>query len=194
MGNMVLSDQKLFYSSEELKDLGYSYYMVRKMIMQGKLSKLNNKYYENQEYEGVPTDYSYISVYAPHGVVCLLSAARFYNLTTYLPDSVDLALERDMKVSTLPEWPHFHPVYFSKERYETGVVTDTDGTAEFRIYDREKTVADILYYRSRVGMDETKEILKNYLSSPERNLPLLHEYADHLGCRKILSTYLEVLL
>ena len=63
-----------------------------------------------------------------------------------------------------------------------------------KMYDLEKTVADILYYRNKVGIEETKEALKNYLSRNDRNLNKLHRYADLLGCKAILGTYLEVLL
>ena len=70
----------------------------------------------------------------------------------------------------------------------------SDGTAEFLVYDKEKTVADILSYRNKIGIEETKEIITNYLSLPDRNLNQLHRYAEILGCNKILSTYLEVLL
>ena len=35
----------------------------------------------------------------------------------------------------------------------------------------EKTVVDILYYRNKIGIEETREILKNYLSRTDRNLP-----------------------
>ena len=123
-----------------------------------------------------------------------MSAARFYNLTTFLPDGIDIAIERSMKISTIPDWPTFHVWYFSKKRYESGIITASDGTAEFLIYDKEKTVADILFYRNKIGIEETKEIITNYLSLPDRNLNQLHRYAEILGCNKILSTYLEVLL
>ena len=99
-----------------------------------------------------------------------------------------------MKVSTLPEWPLLHFWYFPQGRYEAGIVTGQDEGGEFRIYDIEKTVIDILYYRNKIGIEETREILKHYLSKEDRNLSVLHRYAEKLGCRKILGTYLEVLL
>ncbi len=49
-------------------------------------------------------------------------------------------------------------------------------------------------YRNKIGIEEAGEILKNYLSRNNRNLPVLHRYAEKLGCGKILGTYLEVLL
>ena len=81
-----------------------------------------------------------------------------------------------MKVSTLPEWPQLHFWYFPQKRYETGIVTEQDEGGEFRIYEIEKTIVDILYYRNKIGIEETGEILKNYLFRNDRNLPVLHRY------------------
>ena len=190
----ILPMNKQFFSTKELYDLGYSYYRIMKMVDKGELVKLNKSTYENTSYTGDVDDFSAVCAYIPKGVICMLSAARFYELTTYLPDAVDVAIERNMKVSTLPEWPRLHFWYFPQGRYEAGIVTAQDEGGEFRIYDIEKTVADILYYRNKIGIEETREILKNYLSKADRNLPALHRYAEKLGCGKILGTYLEVLL
>ena len=84
--------------------------------------------------------------------------------------------------------------YFQEKRYSAGMTSAYDGVCEFTIYDVEKTVVDILYYRNKVGIEETKEVLKNYLRNEERNLVKLRRYADALGCKKILGTYLEVLI
>ena len=192
--NNLLSSEKQFYSVKELQDLGFSYYKINKMVDQHLLFKMNNKMYENAAYSGDDSDYTTAMAYAPKGVICMMSAARWYGLTNYLPDTVDIAVERDMKVSTLPDWPRFHIWYFPEKRYETGIITEKDEGGSFRIYNIEKTVTDILYYRNKIGIEETREILKNYLSRPDRNLSGLHRYAEKLGCGKILGTYLEVLL
>ena len=192
--NNPLSSERRFYSITDLQELGLSYYKINKMVEQHLLSKMNNKMYENTTYSGDESDYAAAMAYAPKGVICMMTAARYYGLTNYLPDAVDIAIERDMKVSTLPEWPQLHFWYFSQKRYETGIVTGQDEGGEFRIYEIEKTVVDILYYRNKIGIEETGEILKNYLSRNDRNLSVLHRYAEKLGCGKILGTYLEVLL
>ena len=186
--------ERQFISVNELLDAGLSYYKIAKLVDAGELVKLNNKMYENMAYEGETSDFAIARVYAPKGVICMMSAARYYGLTTYLPDGVDMAIERDMKISTLPYWPQINVWYFPEKRYSAGVITQSDNACDFPIYDIEKTVVDILYYRNKVGIEDTKEVLKNYLAREDRNLIKLHRYADSLGCRKILGTYLEVLL
>lgn len=191
---LTLPADRHFLAVSDLLSAGFSYYKINKLVAEGKLIKLNNKMYENTAYSGEVSDFSVVSAYAPKGILCMMTAVRYYALTTYLPDSVDIAIERNMKISTIPEWPSINIWYFPEKRYNTGIVRIADAAGEYRIYDIEKTVIDILYYRNKVGIEETKEVLRNYLARPDRDLIRLRRYADTLGCKKILGTYLEVLL
>ena len=191
---LTLPADRHFLAVSDLLSAGFSYYKINKLVAEGKLIKLNNKMYENTAYSGEVSDFSVVSAYAPKGILCMMTAVRYYALTTYLPDSVDIAIERNMKISTMPEWPSINIWYFPEKRYNTGIVRIADAVGEYRIYDIEKTVIDILYYRNKVGIEETKEVLRNYLARPDRDLIRLRRYADTLGCKKILGTYLEVLL
>ena len=194
MRELSLPANEQFLCASKLKEMGYSYYYINQMVSQGLLTKINKSTYENMNFNGETSDFSYLNAIAPKAVVCLMSAARFYNLTTYLPDAVDIAIENSMKITTLPEWPTYRVYYFSKERYETGVTTANDGTTDFRIYDVEKTVVDILGYRNKLGVEITKEVLHSYLGRKDRNLNKLYRYAKELGSETILNTYLEVLI
>lgn len=186
-------DQKIF-SMQELKRKGFSQYMVRKLVSEGKLIKLNKSYYENADYRGEESDFYYTEAYAPKGVICLLSAAVYYHLTTFIPDAVDVAIPRKAKVSTMPDWPQMNVHYYTNDRHELGVVTVKEGRNAFKIYDMEKTVVDIVFYREKIGIEETKEILVTYLKRKDRNLNLLLKYAKLMKCYKVMRQYLEVLV
>jgi predicted transcriptional regulator of viral defense system len=186
-------DQKII-SMKELRDIGYSQYMVCKLVDGGKLIKLNKSNYENTGYQGEESDFYYVEAYAPKGVICLMSAAVYYNLTAYIPDAVEIAIPRKAKVSTIPEWPPMKIHYYTDERYALGMITVKEGKNQFRIYDIEKTVVDIVFYREKVGIEETKEILHSYLRRQDRQLDRLYAYAKKLHCEKTIRTYLEVLI
>ena len=189
-----ISPDRRFLTAPELLGSGLTHYAINKLVASGKLIKRTKSVYENTEYTGDASDFAVAAAYAPKGILCMMTAARYYGLTTYLPDAIDIAIERSMKVSKLPEWPSIRIWYFPTARYEMGQTSISDESGQYRIYDQAKTVADILYYRNKVGIEETKEILKNYLDKEDRNLMQLHHYAEELGCGKILRTYLEVLL
>ena len=186
-------DQKII-SMKELRDIGYSQYMVCKLVDGGKLIKLNKSNYENTGYQGEESDFYYVEAYAPKGVICLMSASVYYNLTAYIPDAVEIAIPRKAKVSTIPEWPPMKIHYYTDERYALGMITVKEGKNKFRIYDIEKTVVDIVFYREKVGIEETKEILHSYLRRQDRQLDRLYAYAKKLHCEKTIRTYLEVLI
>ena len=123
-----------------------------------------------------------------------MSAARYYELTNFLPDAVDVAIERKKKVNTLPEWPEIRIFYFDASRMDLGVTEVRDGDNCFHIFDIEKTVVDIIYYGNKIGIEETAEVLRNYLKRRDRQIDRLYVYAKRLRCEKIVRTYLEVLV
>lgn len=191
---ITLPSDRRFLPIRDLLASGITYYGISSLVDQGRLKKINKRMYENLSYSGDESDFDVACAYVPRGVLCMMTAARFHGLTTYLPDCVDIAIGRSMKVSTLPETPTLKIWYFPKTRYEAGVTTVCDEVGSYRMYDVEKTVVDILYYRNKMGIEETKEILTNYLGRERRDLVKLRRYANGLGCERILSTYLEVLL
>lgn len=190
----TLPRDQVIFSTEELKRVGVSHYKINQMVEEGMLRKLNKKYYENTNYQGTESDFYYVFAYAPKGVICLMSAAVYYNLTTFRPDSVDVAIQRNAKISTMPDWPELSVFYYAKERFETGSETISEGKNQFKIYNLEKTVVDIVCYREKVGVEEMKEILINYLRRRDRNLNRLLRYAELLKCSDVIKTYLEVLV
>lgn len=189
-----LPQDQMIISVDELKKAGFSYYKINQLVEEGILIKLNKKYYENTNYQGEESDFYYVSAYAPQGVVCLMSAAAYYNLTTYRPDAIDVAIQRKAKISTMPCWPEFSVYYYADDRFETGIETVQEGKNQFKIYDIEKTVVDIVFFREKIGIEETKEVLINYLKRKDRNLNRLLRYAQLLKCGDVMKTYLEVLV
>ena len=98
------------------------------MVKEGRLNKLNKSYYENTGYRGEESDFYYTEAYAPNGVICLLSAAVYYNLTTYIPDAIDVAIPRKSKISTLPDWPQMNVYHYTDAWYELGVQKSEEGS------------------------------------------------------------------
>ena len=189
-----ISPNQMIFSIQELKNKGFSYYKIKQMVDQGILIKLNKKFYENVNFSGEESEFYYAYAFVPEGVVCLLSAAVYYNLSTYRLEAIDVAIPRNGNVSTLPDWPELKVCYFTDDRYYTGIEIIEDGKNRFRIYDIEKTVVDIVYYREKIGIEETKEVLTSYLRRSDRNLNRLIRYAEILKCGNTMKRYLEVLL
>lgn len=189
-----LVENKKFITIAELKDMGYSYYRIGKLEKDNLLRRINRSTYENLSYKGDENDFFSAEAFVPNGVICLMSAARYYELTSFLPATVDVAIERKKKIVTLPDWPEIKIFYFAPARMDLGVTKVNEGDNVFHIFDIEKTVIDIIYYRNKIGIEETSEVLKNYLKRRDRQIDRLYAYAKRLRCEKVVRTYLEVLV
>ena len=189
-----LNDSKKVYTRADLKTLGYERYAVDQMVQNGMLYKITGSVFENTKYNGSESDFYFVPALISQGIVCMLSAAKYYGLTNNWPKGIDVAVKKDKKIATLPKYPPINIYHFGKDRYELGIITVSDDGNTFKIYDIEKTVVDIIYFRNQVGIEETKEILTNYLNRKDRDLNKLYRYSKKLRCEKILRTYLEVLI
>jgi predicted transcriptional regulator of viral defense system len=101
------------------------------------------------------------SVRIPAGIVCLLSALRFHEITTQSPHEVWLAIGvKARKPKT--DWPPLRIVRFSEAALAHGAETHMLEGIEVTITSPAKTVADCFKYRNKIGIDVALEALTEY--------------------------------
>lgn len=168
-----------------------TYNHLLKLVDNGVVERIKQGVY----YYGDAEDHTMIDMrkVVPGGVLCLYSAWAHYELTVQIPQSFNVAIEKNRKVS-LPAYPPITLYYWKREYYEMGTTTQEISGYTVQIYDLEKSVCDAIKYRTKVGMEATSEILKTYLKRKDRNLTKLIGYAKDLRIEKILKTYLEIQL
>lgn len=164
---------------------------LRTASHEGHILRLKNGLYA--EAESLATNMIDVERIVPGGVLCLYSAFRHYNLSTIIPSSFCIAIEAKRKVR-IPEYPLIDLYYWKKEYLGFGIIERTIAGHKVRITDLERTVCDTVRYRNKIGMDICGEVLNNYLVLPNRNIPLLHEYATKLRVNNILNLYLQTRL
>lgn len=187
-------EKKQYISRDELHDSGYSTYRISKLVDEGKLIAINKNHFENPEYSGEINDHYCVNAVAPQGVICLISAAIYHGLSTSRELQIDVALPRRSRIPESLKYPAIQFYLFSDERYNTGITKVIEGENSFIIYDKEKTLCDLLFYRNKLGFEPFAEALKNYLSSKDRDLNKLMDYAENLRCGKLMKQYLEVMV
>ena len=65
---------------------------------------------------------------------------------------------------------------------------------EITVYDKERTICDIVRSRSRIDQQILKDGLKRYAKDKSKNLNNLLEYAKKMGIDNVLRNYMEILL
>jgi predicted transcriptional regulator of viral defense system len=129
----------------------------------------------------------------PQGVVCLLSALQYHDLTTQIPHEVYVALPPGAWKPRLAH-PPVRVFHFTGKALTEGVETHTlDGVA-VRVYDPEKTLADCFKFRNRIGLDTVMEALKFYRERRRLKVDALMRYAALCRVARIMRPYLEATL
>ena len=126
----------------------------------------------------------------PHGVVCLISALAFHELTTQIPHEVHLALPRTARDPML-KYPPLHVFRFSLSAFEAGIETHVIDGVPVRIYGPEKTLADCFKFRNKIGLDVALEALRAYRGRRQPRLQEVLKYARLCRVDKIVRPYLE---
>ena len=129
----------------------------------------------------------------PEGVICLLSALSYYDLTTFNPSVISMAICRSTRKPKI-EYPPVEFYYFSRKQFEAGIDRIKINSSTIRIYCMEKTICDCFRYRNKLGLDIAKESLSGYLKRKDRNLEKLLEYAEICRVKPLMQTWLNAMI
>ena len=129
----------------------------------------------------------------PGGVVCLISALAFHELTTQIPHAVYVALARGTEPPRL-DYPPVRMFWFTGEAFTEGVEIHTLDHVSVPVYSPAKTLADCFKYRHKLGLDVVIEALKLYRQRQQMRLDELLRYARICRVEKVMQPYLEALL
>jgi len=129
----------------------------------------------------------------PGGVICLISALAFHELTTQIPHEVHVALPRGAEKPRL-DHPPIKTYRFTGESFTEGVETQELDGVSVRIYSPEKTLADCFKFRNKVGLDTAVEAVRFYRERRHIKVDDLMRYAEICRVNKIIRPYLEAIL
>jgi predicted transcriptional regulator of viral defense system len=134
-----------------------------------------------------------VAMRVPQGVVCLISALSFHEMTTQVPHAIDVALERG-KTKPRLDYPPTHFTWFSGPAFHEGIETHELDGVPVRIYSAEKTLVDCFRYRNQVGMDVFLEALGLWRERRNQRLAALLVYARMRHVERGMRPYLEASL
>jgi len=136
----------------------------------------------------------------PSGVICLVSALAFHELTDTIPARVWIAIgPKDRKPTVLR--PALQVVRFSAETIHEGVERHIIDGVNVPITNPAKTVVDLFRYRARAGrryqkspglnpaLEGLKEVLRQRKATPSE----IAKAAEAAGIWKVMRPYLEAM-
>jgi len=128
----------------------------------------------------------------PKGIICLLSALHFHDLTTQLPSQVWIAIDVKARRPNTQSSP-IKFVRFSGRSLEAGVKIHRIEGVPVQVYSPAKTVADCFKYRNKIGLDVALEALRDCRRQRKANMDELWRYAKICRVANVMRPYLESL-
>ncbi len=186
MAIQCFRERKGYATMGSLKESGVHTRTLIKLLDAGLIVRIKPGLYRLKEL----SDSNYVSyvdvcMAVRTGVICLLSSADYYGLSTFTPKRVHVAIPHGYKRQAV-EFPPTKFFMFRERSYSLGIETVDTEIGSFKIYNREKTVCDLFRMRKSMGEDIAIESLKNYLVSTNNNVVSLIKYAETLHVQKLL--------
>jgi predicted transcriptional regulator of viral defense system len=133
-----------------------------------------------------------VATRVPQGVVCLISALAFHELTLEIPHYIYLALKRGAEPPRL-EFPPLRIFWLTDPVYEAGIETHTVDGVPLRVYGMSKTVADCFKYRNKIGLGVAVEALKMLRAQGPWDIEEILHFARICRVEAVIRPYVQAL-
>ena len=178
----------------ELSEVGVHPETLTRLVADGTLTRVARGVYQLADAEiAASHDLAVIAKLIPKGVISLVSALQFHELTHHMPSRVWVAINTKARKPKL-EYPPTRIVRFGERALSLGVQFHTIDRVPVPIFDPAKTVVDCFRFRRLVGLDVSLEGLHNVVRSGKAKPSELVGYAREIRIWSVLRPYLEAVV
>ena len=129
----------------------------------------------------------------PKGIVCLISALQFHDLTLQMPSAVWMAIERTAWRPRI-DYPRIRFVRFTGQFLINGVTRHRIEGVDVPITDPARTIVDCFRYRGKVGLNVALEGLREGLRRRAFTSDELWRFARDARVWSIMRPYVEAMV
>ncbi|WP_372071430.1 type IV toxin-antitoxin system AbiEi family antitoxin domain-containing protein [Tistrella mobilis] len=178
----------------ELSDAGVHPETLSRLVEEGVLTRVSRGLYQLTGADiTAPHDLAEVAKRVPKGVICLISALQFHELTLQTPSRVWVAIGPKARKPKI-EYPPTRIVRFGEQALSLGVQTHTIDGVPVPIFDPAKTVVDCFRFRKLVGFDVALEGLHNVIKSGKAKPAEIVRHARDTRIWSVLRPYLEMVV
>lgn len=179
--------------TSELSDLGLSSRQIKKLLDEEIIIKIKYGYYE---FSGsIPREEIVIARLFPNAVIFLESALMHYEYTDRIPSAWQIAVNKNSEKSQYKMDNFFvEPYYLEPKFIEVGVDRIILEGITIKIYDRDRTICDVLRYEKKIEKEVFSNAIQRYIKDQKKNIRKLFEYAEVFNIKNKVQTYVGVWL
>ena len=124
------------------------------------------------------------------------TALYFHNLTDRVPNTISITVPQGYNVLHITKkFKNLKIHYVKKEIFESGKIeTLSKMGAKIYIYDKERTICDIIKNKEKIDVDVFSKALKLFFKDKDIKVRKLIKYSKELKIEKKVREYVEVLI
>ncbi|MEZ8103043.1 type IV toxin-antitoxin system AbiEi family antitoxin domain-containing protein [Vibrio bivalvicida] len=184
-----LKKLSIFTTSDAAK-FGITRAALSRAVEKGLIEKLQRGLYgyigrEESEMQS----FAEVSVRAKKGVICLLSALRYHNLTTEAPFQIWICIKKGGRAPKI-DYPSIR-IIRSRDTEDIGVISTVVDGVPVLVTDVERTIVDCYRFRNKIGIDVAIAALREAKQVNKLDQEKLWEYAKRFKMTNIMMPYME---
>ena len=175
----------------EMTNCGVNPATLARLVKDGILHRPSRGLYELADAEiGISHSLAKVAKRVPNGVICLVSALQFHDITLQVPRSVWIAIGSKDRKSAL-KYPPTRVVRFNRKALTLGAEIQIIDSVPVKIFDPAKSIVDSFRFRNAVGLDVALEALRMGWRSRKATPDDIANYAQALRIWSVVRPYLE---
>lgn len=179
--------------TSELNAIGLSSRQIKKLLDDNVITKIKRGYYELSD--NVYPEEVIIARLFPRAVIFLESALMYYEYTDRIPSAWQIAVDRDSEKSQYKiDYPLIEPFYLEPKFLKIGLDTIIVEGVMIKIFDRDRTICDVLRYEKKLEREIFSNAIKRYIKDPKKNVRNLFRYAEIFNIKNKVQIYIGVWL
>lgn len=133
-----------------------------------------------------------VNKFEKNAILNLYSAIFYHNLSSHIIKNWDVAIINNRRPSKAAESKNIKYHYVKPELFNIGLMEFRINKNDIRIYDKERTICDVIKYRNIIDPYIYGEVIRNYFNSKNKNISNLKNYGELLKVNSIVNMYMEV--
>lgn len=167
---------------------------IQKLLEEGLIEKVKRGYYHwMEDFNG--SEVVIIKKLFPDAVLCMETALFYYRYSDRNPAEWNFAINKNVsKQRTKIDYPFIKAYRVEPELVALGKTTGKIDSTEIQIYDRDRTICDVLRNMNKMDKEIFNKAIQNYVSDPKKSISNLMKYSNELRVQKKVKDLIGVWL
>ena len=190
----LFSQHNFVMSTAELTAAKLYYADIQRLLDKGLIEKVKRGYYHWMDKDN-NSEVIIIHRLFPDAVLCMETALFYYRYSDRNPTEWHFAIDKNVaKQRTKIDYPFIKAYRIEPDLLSLGETTGEIDFMEVRIYDRDRTICDVLRNMNKMDREVFNKAVQNYVKDSKKNIPNLMQYAKELRVQKKVKDLIGVWL